>query len=109
MIDDGEALFRAADKASATPKTPVPDVLDMLVEALAIRIKDKLMEDIMETISKNLPTVDADSIEGLDKWFDHAIEEMDRHGGRKVDAEDVENLDEYIKETLKQATISIDL
>ncbi len=90
------------------PKAPVPDVLDMLVEALVIRIKDKLMEEIAETIHKNLPKVQADDVEGLETYFDHAIEEYDRNNNRKIDADEVENLEDYIKETLKQATISFD-
>lgn len=95
--------------AAPRVKAPVHDIMDVLVQALAYRIKDVLMEEIMETISKNLPLVEAESIEGLDRYIQHAIEENDRHGDRKIDADDVEGLDEYIKETLKQATISIDI
>lgn len=111
-------------------KKATPDFLELLAQNLAIRVKDILMEDIMKTISENLPTIEASSVEGLDKYFQTAFEEYTRNvsidvedvegidryvekifsnGDLKLDAEQVEGLDEYIKETLKQATISIDL
>jgi hypothetical protein len=107
------------------------DILDMLVEALALRIKDKLMEEITETINKNLPTVNADGVEGLEhmidchieatfndrnnridvdqvEGIDNVIEKIFSNGDIKISADDIDGLEDFIKETVKQATVSFD-
>lgn len=84
------------------------DFMDWLVMAVADRVKDKLMEDIMKTINENLPSIHVDAIEGLEEYVGNAIEQDHREGNFKIDADDVEGLDEYIKETLKKAHVSFD-
>lgn len=87
---------------------PTPDILEMLVEALVLRIKDRLMEEITEKISNNLPEVEADAVEGLDDYIIRAID-YERHvGGRKIDVDDIEGLDKAIEDVIKNASVSLD-
>lgn len=90
------------------------DFLDLLVEAIADRIKEKMMLDISDAINEHVQLmirqkgISADDIEGLERFFDSSMEEYQRNNNIKIDADDVEGLEDYVKETMKQATLTID-
>jgi hypothetical protein len=90
------------------------DFLDLLVEAVAERVKEKMLLDISDAINEHVRLmvrqkgIHADDIEGLEGYFDHCMEDYQRNSNIKIDADDVEGLDSYIKETMKEATVNID-
>ena len=86
---------------------PAPSVLDMLVDALALRIKDKIMEEIDARIADSQKSIDVGSIEGLDSYVDNSIYEY--MSDNKIDADDIEGLEKVIERTIYHATFSIEV
>lgn len=82
-------------------KEPVPSILDMLADALALRIKAKIMEEIDQRIADSRQSIDADEVEGLDKYFENCMKDYERHG-RKIDVDDIEGLDKAIEDVIKR-------
>lgn len=116
-----------------------PDLLDMLLQVIADRVKKAILSDLAEQVRYEVKEqvriisaddisdleeyidqrvthsfergdmrIDADSVEGLDRYFEGSIEEVQRNGEIKIDADSVEGLEEFIKDTVKNATVSID-
>lgn len=92
----------------------VLDPVEALVEALAVRlvpvIRKMLMPEIEEMLSKIPVSIEADEIKGLDHWFENAIDEHDlSSGGKRVHADNIEDLDKAIEDLIKNATLNLDI
>lgn len=84
-----------------TTKT-APSIMDILVDALVERIKDKLIEAVDARIADNRAAIDPDEIEGLERWFKDAIDEHER--SRVISADEIDRLEETIEKCSRMET-----
>lgn len=82
-----------------------PDFLEALLQSIVERVKMSLKPEIEVMIANAVINISADQIDGLEKFVDNCFEEHTRN--INIDAYDVENLDDYIRAGLKEATIEI--
>ena len=97
--------------AAVGAPVPKPDFLELLIQALATRVKDMILSDlnnhIRNEVKNQISDIDASDIDDLDDFVDKAIENYD--GNRRIGADDIRDLDDAIKAVLIDATLSIDL
>lgn len=92
---------------TSIPVAKVPDFLELLLQSIVERVKSAVREDLTLLVADAVNNISVESIDGLERFVEHCIEENDRN--LKIDAENIEDLDKYINDCLKNARIDISI
>lgn len=80
-----------------------PDFLDLLVQAIADRVKKIIINDLNEHIKTEVRSINADDISDLDDHIDQRVNNGFDRGDITIDVEDIKGLERWFENSIESS------